>query len=56
MVSSAEALATRWTNEPVVIDVEAGQTYVIGLRLLERVETAGRRGAWEAVLVRSSSH
>lgn len=54
-VPSAEALATRWANEPVTIDVEAGQTYVIGLRLLERIETAGRRGSWEAVLVRTSS-
>ncbi len=50
-VPSAEALATRWPNEPVAVDVEAGRTYVIGLRMLERLETAGRRGRWEAVVV-----
>ena len=50
-VPSAEALATRWSNEPVAIDVVAGQTYVLGLRMLERFGTAGRRGRWEAVVV-----
>jgi hypothetical protein len=50
-VPSAEALATRWPNEPVAIDVVAGRTYVLGLRMLERLETAGRRGRWEAVVV-----
>lgn len=54
-VPSAEALATLWANEPVTVDVEAGTTYVIGLRLLERIDMAGRRGAWEAVLVSASS-
>jgi hypothetical protein len=53
-VPSAEALATRWPNEPVVIDVVAGHTYVVGLRMIERLETAGRRGRWEAVVVRVS--
>jgi hypothetical protein len=53
-VPSAEALATRWPNEPVVIDVVAGHTYVVGLRMTERLETAGRRGRWEAVVVRVS--
>ena len=50
-VPSAEALATRWANTPAIVEVEAGVTYVIGLRMTERLETAGRRGRWEAVVV-----
>lgn len=49
-VPSAEALATHWSNEPVRVEVEEGRTYVIGLRMLERLDQAGRRGRWQAVV------
>ena len=50
-VPSAEALATRWPNEPVTLDVAAGRTYVIGLRMLERLDPVSGKGRWEAVVV-----
>ena len=50
-VPSAEALAARWPNDPVTVDVAAGRTYVIGLRMLERLDPVSGRGRWEAVVV-----
>jgi hypothetical protein len=47
---TAEAMATHYANTPVTVEVVAGRTYRIALRIIERVDHAGRRGRWEAVV------
>jgi len=47
---TAEAMATLYANSPVTVEVQAGRSYRIALRIIERIDHAGRRGRWEAVV------
>lgn len=54
-VPGPEYLVRNFANQPLLLQAEAGQVYVVALRFTEPLNLGNRTGSWEAVLLERRS-